>query len=436
MAKHHKPTKNETRKKRKRVPRWQESPWEADRQAAYMRWEQKLAVVETKPRRTQTLERLASLAAEHFRPLGAVVELSGASLKIDGVETRSAGDASTTLDAIGLQKYGPLMEREARLEIIDQIPGTESRITPYGLEILQNAKQAALIKASHATLRGGQEPPITGNFLISDGLHWDELRQRLGGPSLVAVLRELPTSASSDDRSRAELASARIRNERSSSWDLEVLIRGDQSNDEIVFSPISVREMIEAPFRFTNTRGDVVRGALRLTTPVGILEIVMIHQPDDELLTRAWLFALRAFADLTCGRERIAVESRRTRSRGELDSGQPRNGGDREQQPASIPRPRSGEPSGRPQMSDRLAPTAATASVLGGGHYVAGHKTRLPLGKRARQGARQLAAALAIALGPNETWTREHWRGIAGDKPTLEFVWREADDAATIVQAA
>jgi hypothetical protein len=34
-------------------------------------------------------------------------------------------------------------------------------------------------------------------------------------------------------------------------------------------------------------------------TPVGILEIAMIRPPEDDLLTRAWLFALGAFADLT-----------------------------------------------------------------------------------------------------------------------------------------
>jgi hypothetical protein len=87
-------------------------------------------------------------------------------------------------------------------------------------------------------------------------------------------------------------------------------------------------------------------------------------------------------------------------------------------------------------MSGRLTPTDATASVLEGGHYVAGRKTRLALGKHASQDARQRAAVIAIALGPNETWTREHWRGIVGDKPSLEFVWREADDTATTAQAA
>jgi hypothetical protein len=211
-----------------------------------MRWGQKLAAVESKPRRTRTLERLASLAAEHFGPRGAVVELSGASLNIDGVETHLAGDASDTLDAVGLQKYAPQMERAANLEIIDQIPGTESRFTPYGLEILQSGKQAALIKVGHAALRGGQGPRVTGNFLI-DGMHWDELRQGLGGPSLIAVLRDLPTSASADDRSRTELASGRIRDERSSGWDLEVLIRGDRTGDQIAFTPISAKETVEAP---------------------------------------------------------------------------------------------------------------------------------------------------------------------------------------------
>jgi hypothetical protein len=401
-----------------------------------MRWEQKLVEVRSEARRTPTLERLASLATEHFGPLGTVVELTGVGLKIDGVEALLVGDASTTLDAIGLQKYGPQMERTAKLEIIDQIPGTEDRFTPYGLEILQGGKRAALIKASHAALGDGQEPRITGNFLIGDGLHWDELRRRLGGPSLVTVLAELPTSASVDDTTSAAFASARIRNERSSGWDLEVLIRGDQSGDKIVFSPISRSQTVEAQFQFTTAHGDIVRGALRLTTPDGILEIAMIHRPDDELLTRAWIFALRAFADLTCGRERAAVESPRTRSRRERDNPKPRSLSDGEPELASIPRPRSVEQSSRPRTANRLTPTAATASVLEGGHYVAGHKTRLALGRRASQDARQRAAALAIALGPNETWTREHWRGIAGDKPSLEFVWREADDEATATHAA
>jgi hypothetical protein len=400
-----------------------------------MRWEQKLAAAESKPHRTRALERLASLSVEYLAPLGAVVQFTGASLKIDGVETRLLGDASSTLDAIGLQKYGPQMEGIAKLEIIDQIQGTETRFTPYALEILQSGKQAALIKPTHAALRDGREPLINGNFLMGDGLHWDELRRRLGGPSLLALLSELPTSASADDTSSAALASRRIRNERSSGWDLDVLIRGDQSGDKIIFNPVSAKGTVEAAFQFTTARGDVLRGALRLTTPEGILQIAIIRRPADELLTRAWIFALRAFADLTCGRERVAAESRGLRSRRDPDGAKPRITSDRAQQPASIPRPRSVEPSSRPQMSDRLTPTAATASVLEGGHYVAGHKTRLPFGRRASQDARRRAGALAIALGPNETWTREHWRGIAGDKPSLEFVWREADDA-TVADAA
>jgi len=389
--------------------------------------------MEAKPRRTPPLERLASLAAEYFEPLGAVVEFAGAILTIDGVEACVKGDASARLDAIGLEKYAPEMQRAARLEIIDQIPGTESQFTDYGLEILQSGQRAALIKVSHATLRGGQQPRITGNFLVGHGLHWDELRRNLGGPSLAVVLSDLPASASAHDRSSAQLVSGRIRDDRSSGWGLDVQIRGDQTGDTIVFSPISD---LEAPFQFTSARGDVVRGALRLRTSVGILEIAMIHPPADELLSRAWLFALRTFADLTCGRARTAFGSHEIRLRGGRDRRQPGGEGDREQQPASIPRLRSGELPSQPGMSGRLTPTAATAGVLRGGYYVAAHKTRLPPGRHAHPGPRKSAAALGISLGPNETWRGGHWRGVPGHEPLLEFVWREAEATATTAQAA
>ncbi|HEX3804202.1 MAG TPA: hypothetical protein VHV75_15310 [Solirubrobacteraceae bacterium] len=178
-----------------------------------------------------------------------------------------------------------------------------------------------MIKLDHAAVHGGLSPTIVGNFLISDGLHWDTLRVRLGGASLATVLEHFPASASAGDRGRAELASERIQNERSSGWDLM----------------------------------SVVASGGRIVRPVGVLS--------------------------------------------------------------------------------RLTASAHTTGVLDGGHYVAEHKTRLAPGKHASPEARQRAAALAITLGPLETWTREHWRGIAGDKPVLEFVWREAE-AVPAAQAA
>lgn len=350
---------------------WSESPLALGHRGAYAGRQPPL---DTKPRRTAALEQLASLAIEYLEPLGAVVELSGTSLKIDGIETRVAGDPSATLDAIGLQKYGSEMERLAKLEIIDQVKSTESRFTPYGLEILQSSKQAALIKVSHASLRDGTEPLIPGNYLVGDGLHWDELRRELGGPSLAAVLSDLPDSASADDRSSAASASRRIRNERSSGWDLDVLIRGDQTGDKVIFSPVSARGTIEVPFQFSTIRGDTVRGALRLTTPEGILAIAIIRRPDnDELLTRAWVFALRAFADLTCAPEPASADARETRLQPKLTDSEARTSSDRVRQPARIPRSRSSASSSRPHLSGRLTPAASTASVLAGGHYVAGH---------------------------------------------------------------
>jgi hypothetical protein len=203
-----------------------------------------------------------------------------------------------------------------------------------------------------------------------------------------------------------------------------VRICGDQTGDTITFSPISGGAVAEAPFQFTTAEGEVVRGALRLRTPAGILAIAMIRPPADELLTRAWVFALGSFADLTCVREHTVAQSHERSPRPPASARD-----DRERPTVTIPR-RPRQPSSRPSMSDRLTPSAASASVLRTGHYVAGYKARLTPPKQARAAARQHAAAHAIVLGPNETWTREHWRGIAGDKPLLELVWREVDDIA------
>jgi hypothetical protein len=200
-------------------------------------------------------------------------------------------------------------------------------------------RQVAVIKLDHAAVHGGLSPTIVGNFLISDGLHWDTLRVRLGGASLATVLEHFPASASAGDRGRAELASERIQNERSSGWDLKVLIRGDESGDKIVFSPISVRDTtVEVPFQFTSADGDTVRGALRLSTPTGLLEMAVIRRPDDGLLTRAWVFALGAFAGLTCAQDRVPRDSRSVRRR---VGGQDRQTG-RRAQPADRERAHHG----------------------------------------------------------------------------------------------
>jgi hypothetical protein len=74
-----------------------------------------------------------------------------------------------------------------------------------------------------------------------------------------------------------------------------------------------------------------------------------------------------------------------------------------------------------------LEPTPETESLLNSA--VVGHRRHLNDGQSASRAARERAHALGIALGPDQTWVRPHFRGLQ-DQPVLHFRWN-LNDATT-----
>jgi hypothetical protein len=73
-----------------------------------------------------------------------------------------------------------------------------------------------------------------------------------------------------------------------------------------------------------------------------------------------------------------------------------------------------------PHLSAALTPTNETERLLG--HYVAGHRRRLPPGQHPSIRAVESSAEIGIVLGPGETWVMPHISGMPEDA-VLEFCW-------------
>jgi len=381
------------------------------------------------------LARTARRVEEYFHSFNPVVVIGNNSITDDAVEFLTHGGAMAAVDDIGIQLYRDQFEAAVTHEITHRIAGIEASTTPHGVQIVEGGKQIALVKVTRAVVYEPTKSMITGNFVVPDGDCWDDLRRRLGAASMGgSVVRHLPAAVAEPERLWMLKASDRIRTERSSHWGLDVLVREEHGGARIIFRPAGIREHLEVPFEYVTASGYAVPGALRLGTAEGVLDMVVASDLSEELVIETWAFAVGAFADLTCGAD-AEPESARA---GEVHELRPRVANGNERRPTTIPRQRAAHPTSRPSMSDRMSPMPATAKVLTGGHYVAAHKCRLRPPSQASPEQRAIADALGIRLGAHETWRREHVRGLAGETPTLEFIWRRpgVDDRHRIAQAA
>lgn len=291
-----------------------------------------------------------------------------------------------------------------------------------GVVLHRDSAPLALVCATSASFRRAK--PINADFLHS-GPHWLELRQKLAmlvqradapreaterahAAEQIRVLTSLPASIDPSLSAAATEASQRIRIERTLAFGHPVVLVTNSL--KVRFEPVtSIRGPMEVPVSFHSIAGDTVDVWLRLRTAGDPLAVTFVDGADEQLVVRAWLFALIGFAELTCGGvsgESMLVQPRR-RPRG-ASTGQTRH-------------PRK-EGRGRGlALSDSLTPIGETARYAAA--YVAGHRRRLPSGKRCGAEARAAARAIGIELHPGETWVRPHARGLPEDAE-LQFRWQ------------
>ena len=176
--------------------------------------------------------------------------------------------------------------------------------------LIADRPRVGIVKPDRAEIEDGG-PTIHGNFSASGGKHWDELRRRLRGPD---VETEFPTYASKRELSDAIGASAAIAISRTRDFGHSVVVR--QADRSVRFEPIPDDGVAQVAFRFE--RGDeFLEGALRLKALHDPLAIAVFDRSEDpSVVLRAWLFALCAYAELTCVPSRDPSNNRHRERKG------------------------------------------------------------------------------------------------------------------------
>lgn len=300
-----------------------------------------------------------------------------------------------------------------------------------GVRLEHARRDVALIRATRAHVFG--ETEVHGNF-IADGSHWRAFcsvlsvrvgvraRRRISAASVASpkttLLTALPACASQSYRDAANVASSRIRTERSLEFGHPVVLQTPSL--EVRFEPISAAGVTELPFSYSDGSRRLA-GNLRLRTPQDPLALALTDAAADEpLIAEAWALALLGYAELTCEPQEplVATAERRRRSTTAMPHGGFRVG----EQLARDVAETSGPPRRKRDVrfSVHLLADAQTQRVLAG--CVAGHRRVLPPGQSAGEAAQQYAACLGISLRAGETWVRAHLRG-APACCELRFHW-------------
>ena len=425
------------KKKQRYMPKkWKPTPLPGmrrtpEQRAAYNQWQLHKAELEAERLKVRA-ERLDSVRREvskFLRPLGVPVKATANGFSVGNRQVQlteaelKRGDPGPIVDRLVADRFLEDLERAVTAGLaLDGFKLTTFRARD-GVRLRDGQTSVALVKATRATL-GGDAAPIQGNFLASEGAHWDALRRGLWRTSVSQVLTHLPGLASDVDRTRALNASAQIRTERSREFGHTVILRRGKTS--VRFDPIPEHGTVQVPFEFR--AGDAyLIGALRLRAPQDPLALAVFDRSANEsVIVHAWLFALLGYAELTCVPVEAAAAKLPTEERGDRAS-RP-SGGDRPSvgsRPVSKPQSHRGG-GHRPDsalLPGSLVPTAHTRRYLTS--YVAGHKRHLGVGRHPSTDARKRAKHLGIALGPNETWVRPHARGVPDDA-ALVFEWKTA----------
>lgn len=204
-------------------------------------------------------------------------------------------------------------------------------------------------------------------------------------------------------------ASRRIRLERQLDYgDTPVVLESDAG--DLTFLPITGRgSLLVVPFRLSSGTG-TLDGELVLGNR-DPLPVQVGRNVAEKDAASAWTCALLGFADATC----IALDSAGQSVR-------------REPARARL-RPRSLAPRTRPSMQalprrrrwpSYLEPVGHTAHYLNS--LVAGHRRRLPNGRKASDEARDRARRIGIFLNSHETWVQSHVRGLP-EGIEMRFLW-------------
>jgi hypothetical protein len=290
----------------------------------------------------------------------------------------------------------------------------------FHLEVRRRDEVVAIVTASRASLPTGHR--YAGDFR-STGPQWQPLAHALrrrsarksgAATAIVAspapaepalLLTTLPDDLPAALAAAAQQAGRRLREERSLVFEHAVLL--ETRDAKIRFAPLTVPPArLAVPFTFARGR-TTVEGRLRLDVPPAAW---FPPGTDREAAIDAWVFALIAYADLTCVEVAPLPAQPRARSqaRPTVATGT-RYVTTRRTEPASAFRP-----------PPAFAPLGATARIMAS--YVAAHRRRLRPPSTASSERVRAAKRVGIALRKHETWVSGHFRGLPPEGE-LHFRW-------------
>lgn len=215
-----------------------------------------------------------------------------------------------------------------------------------------------------------------------------------------AVEKEFPPGMSEAQRTRAMVASARLRTSRRLAPAVDVITpapRGSLRFERLVEG----ENPLEARFEW-KLKGAAFRGALRLKGVADPLPLRVQNGSDRQLIGEAWALALIVYAELTCLEERAAPPSRAPLSRRQ----QRTSGGSS----LSVRSHRAslGSHRGAANGARLIFPTLADAAEEL--RSISGFLRRLPPTWSSSSEAESAAASVGIRIPPGYTWVRPHQR--------------------------